>query len=174
MLKIFYSYFQNRKAWLLLAISACALEIIALYFQYSIGIKPCVLCIYERIAIFTILLSGLIAAIVPSKTFRFIALILWLYSSWQGLKLTLEHTRLQLYSFPFSSCDFIVINFPPWLPLNRWIPAVFEAYGDCSQKQWLFLNIEMPVWLLIIFTTYFLIAIIVFLSQFLLANKNRY
>lgn len=173
MLKFFYSYSQNRKAWLLLAISACVLEAIALYFQHGMGLRPCVLCIYERMAISAILAAGLIAAIAPSRAFHCMAFILWLYSSWQGLKLTWEHTRLQLYPSPFDSCDFAV-NFPSWLPLNRWFPAVFEAYGDCSQKQWSLLNIEMPVWLLIIFTAYFLMAIIVLFSQFLWFNKNSH
>ncbi|MDR5612319.1 MAG: disulfide bond formation protein DsbB [Arsenophonus sp.] len=168
--KFFYSYSQTRKAWLLLATSAYMLEIIALYFQHGMGLRPCVLCIYERIAIFSILAAGLIAAMAPKSAFRLVALILWLYSSWEGLKLTFEHTRLQLYSSPFDSCDFVV-NFPSWLPLNRWLPTVFEAYGDCSQKQWSFLNIEMPVWLLIIFIAYFLVAIIVLLSQFLWFKK---
>ncbi|WP_063656270.1 disulfide bond formation protein DsbB [Candidatus Arsenophonus triatominarum] len=173
MFKFFYSYSQTRKAWLLLAISACMLEIIALYFQHGMGLRPCVLCIYERIAIFAILAAGLIAAMAPKSAFRSVALILWLYSSWEGLKLTFEHTRLQLYPSPFDSCDFVV-NFPSWLPLNRWLPTVFEAYGDCSQKQWSFLNIEMPVWLLIIFIAYFLVAIIVLLSQFLWFKKNSH
>lgn len=173
MFKFFYSYSQTRKAWLLLATSACMLEIIALYFQHGMGLRPCVLCIYERIAIFAILAAGLIAAMAPKSVFRLVALILWLYSSWEGLKLTFEHTRLQLYPSPFDSCDFVV-NFPSWLPLNRWLPTVFEAYGDCSQKQWSFLNIEMPVWLLIIFIAYFLVAIIVLLSQFLWFKKNSH
>ncbi|PAV09254.1 disulfide bond formation protein B [Arsenophonus sp. ENCA] len=170
MFKFFYSYSQTRKAWLLVATSACMLEIIALYFQHGMGLRPCVLCIYERIAIFAILAAGLIAAMAPKSAFRLVALILWLYSSWEGLKLTFEHTRLQLYPSPFDSCDFVV-NFPLWLPLNRWLPTVFEAYGDCSQKQWSFLNIEMPVWLLIIFIAYFLVAIIALLSQFLWFKK---
>jgi len=173
MFKFFYSYSQTRKAWLLLATSACMLAIIALYFQHGMGLRPCVLCIYERIAIFAILAAGLIAAMAPKSTFRLVALILWLYSSWEGLKLTFEHTRLQLYPSPFDSCDFVV-NFPSWLPLNRWLPTVFEAYGDCSQKQWSFLNIEMPVWLLIIFIAYFLVGIIGLLSQFLWFKKNSH
>lgn len=173
MLKFFYSYSQTRKAWLLLAISACLLEIIALYFQHAMGLRPCLLCIYERMVVFAILAACLIGAIAPQSVFRFVALILWLYSSWQGLKLTWEHTRIQLYPSPFDSCDFAV-NLPSWLPLNRWLPTVFEAYGDCSQKQWSFLNIEMPVWLLIIFTVYLLVAIIVLLSQFLSFKKNSH
>ncbi|MFV9996866.1 MAG: disulfide bond formation protein DsbB [Arsenophonus endosymbiont of Dermacentor nuttalli] len=173
MLKFFYSYSQTRKAWLLLAISACLLEIIALYFQHAMGLRPCVLCIYERMAVFAILAASLIGIIAPRSIFRFVVLILWLYSSWQGLKLTWEHTRIQIYPSTFDSCDFSV-NLPSWLPLNRWLPTVFEAYGDCSQKQWSFLNIEMPVWLLIIFTVYLLVAIIVLLSQFLSFKKNSH
>ncbi|MDT9587690.1 MAG: disulfide bond formation protein DsbB [Candidatus Arsenophonus melophagi] len=166
MLRFFYSYSKTRQSWFLLAISSSLLEMIALYFQHSMGLQPCVLCIYERIVLLAIIVISLVATIAPKSVIRYIAVILWMYSSWQGLKLTWEHTKIKFYPSPFNSCNFSV-NFPSQLPLHHWFPSFFEAYGDCIQKQWSFLNLEMSVWLLIIFITYFFLASLILLSQFL-------
>lgn len=45
------------------------------------------------------------------------------------------------------------------------MPAVFHASGDCSVRQWQFLTLEMPQWLVGIFAAYLLVAAIVLLSQ---------
>jgi len=38
-----------------MALTAFALEMVALWFQHVMGLKPCVLCIYERCALFGIM-----------------------------------------------------------------------------------------------------------------------
>ncbi|WP_434524634.1 disulfide bond formation protein DsbB [Photorhabdus asymbiotica] len=156
---------QGRNAWLLMTLTALILEGLALYFQHVTKLQPCVMCIYERVALFGILGAGLLGAIAPKTPLRWLAIILWIYSAWSGLKLAWEHTMIQLYPSPFNTCDFLV-NFPSWLALNQWLPSVFEAYGDCSVKQWQFLSLEMPQWLVGIFATYLVVAVLVLISQF--------
>ena len=41
----------DRRAWWLLAVSALALELTALWFQYGMGLDPCVKCVYQRLAV---------------------------------------------------------------------------------------------------------------------------
>lgn len=53
---------------------------------------------------------------------------------------------MQLHPSPFMTCDFAA-RFPSWLPLDKWLPQVFVASGDCSVRQWEFLTLEMPQWL---------------------------
>ncbi|AMA64659.1 Disulfide bond formation protein B [Candidatus Arsenophonus lipoptenae] len=169
-LNFFFLYSQNRKFWLILTISAFIIEIITFYFQYIIKLKPCLLCIYEQITIFAILVAGSIAFISPKSNFRFLGLILWLYSSWIGLKLTWQHNKLNFYESNIYYCNFI-LNVQPWSLIKRWIPSIFETYNNCIKQHWLFLNIEISIWLLIIFIIYFLIATIVLFSQILLLKK---
>ena len=38
-----------RWPWLLIALSAGILELTALYFQYGMGLEPCVMCVYQRV-----------------------------------------------------------------------------------------------------------------------------
>lgn len=141
-------------------------------FQHIMKLQPCVMCIYERVALFGIMIAGLVGAIAPRNVIlRWVAIIIWIYAAWRGLELAWEHTMLQLYPSPFASCDFFV-NFPEWLPLNEWAPAIFEATGDCAVKQWDFLGLDMPQWLIGVYGAYLLVAIIVTISQFFPSHKK--
>ena len=61
---------------------------------------------------------------------------------------------------------------PSWLPLDKWLPAVFHASGDCSVRQWQFLTLEMPQWLVGIFGAYLLVALIVLIAQFVRPRRR--
>ena len=93
----------------LLMISALALDGIALFFQHGMGLQPCVMCIYERIAVLGIAFAGFLGWIAPrSAIIRWLAIVLWIYSGIAGLQLSWEHTMIQLYPSPFNTCDFFV------------------------------------------------------------------
>lgn len=162
---------QGRGAWLLMVLTALILELTALYFQHVMLLQPCVMCIYERIALFGIMGASLLGALAPKTPLRYVAILLWIYSAWAGLQLAWKHTILQLHPSPFNTCDFFV-NFPSWLPLDKWLPTVFHASGDCSARQWQFLSLEMPQWLLGIFTAYLLFGILVLISQLFPSRKR--
>ncbi|MRE58801.1 disulfide bond formation protein DsbB [Morganella morganii] len=173
MLTYLYECSRGRSAWFLLMISALALDGIALFFQHGMGLQPCVMCIYERIAVLGIAFAGFLGWIAPrSVIIRWLAVALWIYSGIAGLQLSREHTMIQLYPSPFNTCDFFV-NFPEWLPLNTWLPSVFEASGDCAVQQWVFLKLDMPQWLIGIFAVYLLISALVLLSQFIHRKQPR-
>lgn len=122
MLRFLNQCSQGRGAWLLMAFTALALELTALWFQHVMLLKPCVLCIYERCALFGVLGAALIGAIAPKTPLRYVAMVIWLYSAFRGVQLTYEHTMLQLYPSPFATCDFMA-RFPEWLPLDKWVLA---------------------------------------------------
>lgn len=139
MLRFLNQCSRGRGAWLLLALTAFALELVALWFQHVMLLKPCVLCIYERSALFGVMGAGLVGAIAPKTPLRYVAMIIWIYSAWRGLQLAYEHTMIQLHPSPFMTCDFAA-RFPSWLPLDKWLPQVFLASGDCAERQWSFLT----------------------------------
>ncbi len=56
---------RGRGAWLLMALTAFILELVALWFQHVMLLQPCVMCIYERCALFGIMGAGLVGAIAP-------------------------------------------------------------------------------------------------------------
>lgn len=147
-----------------MAFTAFALELTALWFQHGLGLHPCVMCIYERCALFGVMGAGLLGAIAPKSPLRYAAIALWLYSAGKGLQLSWEHTMVQLHPSPFAICDFAAY-FPEWLPLGKWLPQIFVASGDCAERQWSFLSLEMPQWLVGIFAAYVIIAGLVLIAQ---------
>ncbi len=164
MLRFLNQCSRGRGAWLLLGFTAFALEMVALYFQHVMLLKPCVMCIYERCALFGVMGAGIVGAIAPKTPLRYAALLIWLYSAYEGVRLAYDHTMLQLRPAFAVTCDFAA-HFPNWLPLDKWLPAIFVASGDCAEKQWAFLSLGMPQWLLIIFVVFLLIALLVLVAQ---------
>ncbi|WP_394212694.1 disulfide bond formation protein DsbB [Enterovibrio calviensis] len=176
MLSFFNEISRGRGAWLLLMLSALAFEACALYFQHIMNLAPCVMCIYERVAMMGIVGAGLIGIVAPQNgLFRWLAITAWGVSAGWGLKLSIEHVG---YQFPDpndlfgATCD-IFVSFPSWAPLNQWVPWMFEASGDCSKIVWEFMTLTMPQWLVIIFAAILVVFVVVILSQFFGKRRER-
>ncbi|URJ26354.1 disulfide bond formation protein DsbB [Blochmannia endosymbiont of Camponotus modoc] len=161
---------KTRKSWVLLIFTVVILELIALYLQHIVLIKPCVLCVYQRCALCGIGIAGLVGTIAPFTPLRFFSIPIWIYSAWKGLLLAKEYTDIQLHPSPFLMCD-LFVQFPHWLPLNKWWPSMFDADGNCAEYKWYFLSLEISQWMLIIFANYLIIAILVSLSQIIDLQK---
>lgn len=171
MLNSLYIYSQTRKFWIILALSAFILEIISILIQYMFLLKPCILCIYQRCAIFGIIISGVIASINPNTFLRFIGIFVWIYSTIKGFIFSKKHVIMTLYPSPFLTCD-LFVQFPTWLPLNQWCPFIFNTIsGDCSSHKWYFLSLEMSQWMIIIFISYLTVAICTVISQLVYLKK---
>lgn len=165
-LNILNVYSTSRKYWILLIISVIYLECVAIFLQNVLSLKPCILCIYQRCALYGIAIAGLIATISPNYILlRMLSIFIWIYSAGKGFFLAKEQINLQLYPSPFSKCD-LFVTFPQWLPLNKWFPIIFDTnHNDCSIHKWYFLSLETSQWMLIIFSIYFIIGFFVCVSQ---------
>ena len=164
---------MSRGAWLLLTVSCTALESAALYFQHGMGLNPCVMCIYERLALFAILFAGMIGVIAPRNfLIRWLALAVGLFGSIKGLLLAIKHTDYQINPAPWNQCS-PFLDFPQTLPLNKWFPYLFEATGDCSKITWKFWELSMPQWLIAIFAVYVTIFVLITLSQFKRSRQSN-
>lgn len=165
MLSFFKTLSTKRIGWFLLLMSALALEGTALYFQHGMGLQPCVMCIYERVAILGIAFSGLFGLLYPSAMIlRLIALVIGLGSTIKGLSITLSHLDLQLHPAPWKQCSAFA-EFPETLPLDKWFPYFFQPHGSCREISWQFLGFSMVQWLVVIFSFYTLLLVILFISQ---------
>ncbi|WP_070962978.1 disulfide bond formation protein DsbB [Vibrio sonorensis] len=159
------AFSQRRLSWWLLLGFVVFFEIAALYFQHVMMLAPCVMCIYERIAMFGVGAAALIGVIAPDNTVvRWAGLLVWGLASYKGLMLSLEHVEYQFNPSPFYTCD-LFVNFPEWAPLNEWAPWLFEAYGDCSKIVWQFLTLSMPQWLVVIFAGNLVALAVIMIAQ---------
>jgi disulfide bond formation protein DsbB len=158
---------SQRWTWLLLAFSALALELCALFFQHVMELEPCVMCVYERITMLGIILAGLIGAAAPQSLWiRLTAFAVWGVNAVWGVLLALEHTNFQMNPSPFATCDFFP-NFPTWAPLHEWLPWLFNPTGDCGDIVWQFLGYSMPQWLIVSFTIYTVLFVVVAVTALL-------
>ncbi|MFT7008412.1 MAG: disulfide bond formation protein DsbB [Colwellia sp.] len=162
----------NSTPWLLLGLSALGLELCALFFQYAMDLAPCIMCVYQRVAICAIILAGFIGYWgCRFLIARIVAYGLWSTGAIWGLLIALEHVEIQANAGSlFFSCD-IIPNFPTWAPLHEWIPVLFEATGDCGAISWQFLGYSMPQWMIVVYGAYTAAFILILINRFIHAKK---
>lgn len=167
MLHYFKQLSQSKGAWFLLIVSAVTLEGVSLYFQHGMGLIPCVMCIYERVALLGILFAGIFGFIGNRyAVLRWFSVLIWLISSFRGLRLAIKHHDYQVNPSPWNQCEFKT-DFPQTLPLDKWFPNIFAPGPvNCSESQWELFGFSMAQWIIFMFAVYFLLAIIVLISQF--------
>lgn len=167
---------RHRLSWFLLALSALALLASGLYFQYGLNLQPCIKCIYIRAAFAGVLLAGLLGLLAPKHDFlRLVATALWLISAAIGLYHAVQLVNIEqtLAAGGFSSCA-LFAEFPAWLALDKWLPAVFEVTGSCGAVDWQFLGLSMAYWSMLILAAYLLAALIVLIGQAARISDNPY
>ncbi|PSU95319.1 disulfide bond formation protein DsbB [Photobacterium kishitanii] len=170
-MQVLNSFSKTRLAWLLLLLSIIFFESSALFFEHVMNLAPCVMCVYERVAMMGIGIAALIGLMAPKNgLLRWLGLAVWGYGAYRGLELAYQHVGFQFNPSPFATCD-LFVKFPSWAPLNHWAPWMFEAYGDCAKIVWGFLGLSMPQWLVIIFAANLIVWAIMVIAQFF-GNKR--
>jgi disulfide bond formation protein DsbB len=145
-------YPRTRIPWLLVFGSALVLEMLALYFQYGMGLDPCVLCVYQRGAVLGIAIGGLIGAIYPQQlVVRAAGYLAIAASAALGLRFALQHVAV-IGGSSFE-CGFLP-DFPSWLPLHEWLPSLFQPTGMCGEIDWTFFGLAMPEVMIGVFAVY--------------------
>ncbi|MBV7314425.1 disulfide bond formation protein DsbB [Shewanella sp. NIFS-20-20] len=150
---------HSRRAWMLVGISAILLEVAALFFQYGLKLDPCVMCIYIRLAVFGILIAALLNSVYPTRVLRIIGALIWLISAGWGLQIATELVAIQADPSPFATCAFLP-NFPEFMPLHQWFPAVMMPTGMCTDDVWSLLGLTMAQWMQVVFSLYLMLWVI--------------
>ena len=134
-------------------LACAALMAYALYAEYHLGLAPCPLCIFQRVAFIWMgvwfLVGGLHA---PRGGGRWIYCLLVLLGAASGIAVAVRHLWLQ--SLPpdqVPSCgpglNYMLTTFP----FAQTLKLVFEGSGECAMVNWKFLGLSMPGWTLIWF-----------------------
>ncbi|KOO10647.1 dihydrolipoamide acyltransferase, partial [Vibrio xuii] len=98
------AFSQGRLSWLLLLIFVLFFEACALFFQHVMMLSPCVMCIYERVAMLGIGGAAIIGLIAPNNpVFRWLGLAAWGASAYKGLELSMQHVDYQFNPSPFAT-----------------------------------------------------------------------
>jgi disulfide bond formation protein DsbB len=171
LLNLFSAWAESKSAWLTLFMSSALLIVTALYFQHIMDLQPCIKCIYQRTAVFGILVSSLMPLIWQHSITRLLGFIGWGVASIWGFLIANEHVDMLFAANPFFVVCDIIPNFPAFMPLHEWLPAVFGATGDCSENSWQFLDMGMAQWMRIIFGMYAVTWLLMLISRLAIARK---
>lgn len=143
---------NNPRAGNVLGALACAgLMVYALYAQHVLGLDPCPLCIFQRVAVISLGIVFALAALHgPGLSGRRVYGVLILLAAAAGVGVSGRHLWLQ--SLPperVPACgpglDYMLEVFP----FREMLQTVLSGSGECAQVDWRFLGLAMPAWVLI-------------------------
>ncbi len=125
----------------------------AYYQQFTVGLDPCPLCIFQRVGVVAVALVFLTAAVHnPGRVGARVYGALVALAALGGGAVAARHVWLQ--SLPpdqVPECgpglDYMLDAFP----LSDTLRIVFTGSGECAEVTWTFVGLSMPAWVLIWF-----------------------
>ena len=118
-LTVITRFAHSRSSWFILAGTALGLELSTVFSTYN-ETRPCVMCIYQRLAVF---------GFIGGRSYRHDGAKISNRKDSRGhclgsqcdlgLKLALSLVDMQTNPSPFSTCSFLP-EFPAWMPLHEW------------------------------------------------------
>lgn len=136
-------------------LAALVAMLFALWLQYYQKLDPCPLCIFQRVAMLTLGLVGLLAFLHgPGRTGRRIYAGFTLLAALGGVAVAGRHVWLQ--HLPPEDVPACGPGLEYWLdtfPLHEVMIKVFHGSGECAVVDWTFLGLSLPTWTLAAFLT---------------------
>ncbi len=128
-----------------------ALMACALYAQYALYLDPCPLCIFQRLAVITLGVVFLIAAIHnPAAVGARIYAALIGLAALAGASVAARHVYIQhLPADRVPACGAPLDQLLEFLPLKEVIAKVLHGDGECAKINWTLAGLSMPEWVLI-------------------------
>ncbi|MCC5795277.1 MAG: disulfide bond formation protein B [Chromatiales bacterium] len=146
------SSLDNPRTGNLAGAGICALLMgYALYAQHGLGLEPCPLCVFQRVAVAGLGLVFLLAALHGG---RGLAARLWgvllALVALAGMGVAGRHVWLQ--SLPpdqVPACGPGLDYMMEFLPLREVLALVLSGSGECAEVDWAFLGLSMPAWVFV-------------------------
>lgn len=136
------------------AFACAALIAFALYAQLDLGLEPCPLCIFQRVAFAALGLVFLLAAAHGPRSAggRRVYGVIGLVAGAVGIAVAGNHVRLQhLPPEQVPACgpglDYMLES----MPVSGVVRRVMTGSGECATVDWAFLGLSMPAWSLVWF-----------------------
>ena len=142
----------NRRLGNALGFLACAgLIAYALYAEHVLGLAPCPLCIFQRVAVIVMGIFFLIAALHhPGRTGARIYAALIGIAGLAGISIAARHIWIQAQPpGSVAACGADLDYMLDILPLTEVVSKVLTGSGECGKIDWSLLGLSMPWWVLI-------------------------
>ncbi len=146
---------------------ACAALIgYALYAEHVLGLAPCPLCIFQRVAVITVGVIFLVATIHgPGRIGGRIYGALIALAALGGIGIAARHIWIQAQPpGTVAACGADLDYMMEILPLKEVVAKVLTGSGECGTVDWTLLGLSMPWWVLISLVALAAYGIIVNLS----------
>lgn len=146
---------RPRVANLALAGACAGLMGYALYAQYGLGLEPCPLCIFQRVAVMALGVTFLLAALhgagpIGRRTWALpIGVVALAGAGVAGRHLWLQTLPPERVPACGPGLDFMLEAFP----LTEVLDTVLRGSGECATVDWRFLGLAMPAWVLFALAT---------------------
>ncbi len=123
----------------------------ALYAQYVLGLAPCPLCIFQRVATIATGVLFLIAAIHnPSATGARVYGALIGLAALAGMLISARHIWIQAQPpGTVAACGADLDYLLEIMPLTEVVSKVLTGSGECGKIDWMFVGLSMPWWVAI-------------------------
>lgn len=161
------------RQWCLIGLAFCVVMMaVALFLQYGMGLEPCPLCVFQRVAVISAGLIFVVGAIHnPRRWGGIVYALLALAAVIAGIGVAGRHVWLQ--SLPpdsVPSCgpglDYMVDVLPLWDVFSR----VLSGSGECAEVHGIFLGVTLPQWTLLGFVILALIPLSMLIAH---VRRNR-
>ena len=143
---------MGRRTANLLGFLACvALMAYALYSEHILGLEPCPLCIFQRVAVIAVGVLFLVAAVHnPGGKGPVFYGVLTVVAALGGIGIAARHLWIQAQPpGTVAACGAGLDYMMDILPLREVIATVLTGSGECGTVNWQFLGLSMPGWVLI-------------------------
>ncbi len=133
------------------ALACLALLAYALYAEHVLGLEPCPLCMFQRVAIATLGGVFLLAALHGARgVFAYLYAGLSFAAAAAAVFVAARHVYIQsLPDGTVPACgatlDFMLETFP----LLEVVRKVLTGGGECAEIDWSLLGLSMPAWVLL-------------------------
>ena len=143
----------RRLAYLLGFLVCAGLMAWALWLQYGLGLDPCPLCVFQRVAFISTGVVFLLAAIHnPRRIGAMVYAGLTVILSGIGAALAAWHVWIQGQpKGAVAACGMGLNYMLETLPLTEVIGRVLKGSGECAEQGWLFMGLAIPSWTFVFF-----------------------
>lgn len=145
---------RYRKVLLAVFVLAAVCTAASFYIQYGMGMDPCVLCIYQRLAVIATGLIALLSVLLPDRTLFMRTVTALLTSVVAAIGMGVAVYQIRLQSLPMMeqpSCGApLTFRFSD-APLFNWYEPIIRGTGNCGVVE-RFLGIALPVWSVLFFS----------------------
>lgn len=146
-------FMQRRQANLFGFVLCVALMGYALYAQFYMHLEPCLLCIFQRVAVIGLGAVFLLAALHNpkgwgSRVYGVLILVLAVGGAAVAIRhIYVQHLPEELAPPCGPGFGYLFAH----LPFGQFLVKAFTGSADCSVVTWRFLGFTMPEWLLLWF-----------------------